>query len=134
MKNIAAMRNLLLSLFALVVISSSIGYSQKVTIEYLWPRGAPDARGDSTGDKPTLTFFFPAAEKSNGTAVVICPGGTYRGLAAHEGDPVAEWFNSFGVTGIVLRYRHAKSGAGYHHPTPLLDAQHSLSMIRSRAK
>jgi acetyl esterase/lipase len=108
-------------------------FSQKVNVEYLWPSGAPDARGDSTGDKPTLTFFCP--EKPNGTAIVICPGGAYRGLAAsYEGDDIARWCNTFGVTGIVLRYRHARSGAGYKHPTPLLDAQHSLSLIRSRAK
>ena len=42
--------------------------------------------------------------------------------------------NSFGVAGIVLRYRNAGSGAGYHHPSPLNDAQRSLSLIRSRAK
>ena len=38
--------------------------------------------------KPTLTAFEPAAEKRNGTAVIICPGGGYRIIAAgHEGAP-----------------------------------------------
>jgi acetyl esterase/lipase len=106
--------------------------SQKSKMEYLWPNGAPDAKGDGPGDKPTLTFFFP--DKPNGAAIVICPGGAYRGLAPHEADTIGNWCNTFGVTGIVLRYRHALSGAGYHHPTPLLDAQHALSLVRSRAK
>ncbi|RPH36394.1 alpha/beta hydrolase, partial [bacterium] len=129
------MRTLILCLVVLVpglLLSSSLGFSQKMTVEYVWPHGAPDARGDSTGDKPTLTFFFP--EKSNGAAIVVCPGGAYRGLARHEADTIAQWCNTFGVTGIVLRYRHARSGAGYHHPTPLLDAQHTLSLVRSRAR
>jgi acetyl esterase/lipase len=118
-------------MIGLLLFFCSTLFSQKSTVEYLWPKGAPDAQGDSAGDKPTLTFFFP--EKPTGAAIVICPGGAYRGLAAHEADPIAEWCNTFGVTGIVLRYRHANSGAGYHHPTPLLDAQHALSLVRSRA-
>ncbi len=128
------MRIPILRLLTLVIclLLSGVALSQNHTVEYVWPQGAPDAKGDSTGDRPTLTFFFP--EKPNGAAIVICPGGAYRGLANHEGDTIAQWCNTFGVTGIVLRYRHARSGAGYKHPTPLLDAQHSLSIIRSRSK
>src|SRR5690242_4328566 len=41
--------------------------------------------------KPTLTIYEAPKEKSNGTAVVICPGGGYSVLAAgHEGSEVAE--------------------------------------------
>src|ERR1043165_10312951 len=35
--------------------------------------------------KPTLTVFEPAAEKRNGTAVIICPGGGYGIIAAEIG-------------------------------------------------
>jgi acetyl esterase/lipase len=127
------MRTLFLNILTLFLLTCTIALSQEPTVEYLWPNGAPDAKGDSAGDKPTLTFFFP--EKPNGAAIVICPGGAYRGLAAtYEGDEVARWCNTFGVTGIVLRYRHARSGAGYKHPTPLLDAQHALSLVRCRAR
>jgi hypothetical protein len=31
--------------------------------------------------KPSLTVYLPAKEKSNGTAIIICPGGSYRILA-----------------------------------------------------
>src|SRR5512140_2126916 len=99
----------ILCMLTLSIVLSSSSFAQKKTIELVWPQGAPDAKGDSTGDKPTLSFFFP--EKANGTAIVIYPGGAYRGLANHEGDTIAQWCNTFGVTGIVLRYRHARSGA-----------------------
>src|ERR1051326_5386734 len=39
--------------------------------------------------KPTLTIFEPSAEKKNGTAVIICPGGGYSVIAAgHEGSKI----------------------------------------------
>ena len=122
-------------LFTLLVIICPSTRAQNKFVEYVWPNGAPDAKGEAPGDKPTLTFFLPPKEKAVGTAVLICPGGGYWALAAdYEGDDVARWLNSFGVAGIVLRYRNAGSGAGYHHPSPLNDAQRSLSIIRSRAK
>src|SRR5262249_6605285 len=71
------------------------------------------------------------AEKANGTAVVICPGGGYRFLAVdHEGRQIAEWLNSRGVTAFMLKYRIAPD---YHHPAPLQDAQRALRTVRSQA-
>jgi len=102
--------------------------------ELLWPRGAPDAKGDAEGDKPTLTIWLPPEGKANGTAVVVCPGGGYGGLAmGHEGVDVGRWLNSLGVTAFVLKYRHHNSGAGYGHPTPLNDAQRAIRTVRARA-
>jgi len=98
----------------------------------LWPAGAPGAVGDTPADKPTLTVFLPPAAQANGTAVVICPGGGYGGLAVyHEGKQVAEWLNSLGVAGFVLRYR---LGPRYHHPAPLNDAARAVRLVRVRAK
>src|SRR5436190_1840050 len=71
----------------------------------LWPDGAPGAVGKEDQDIPTLTPFLPAPGKSTGAAVIVCPGGGYRGLADYEGKPVAEWLSSIGVTGFVLKYR-----------------------------
>ena len=77
----------------------------------LWPGGAPGAKGDSKADQPTLSIYLPAAEKAMGTAVIVCPGGGYRNLAVdHEGDQVARWLNSFGVTAFMLKYRLAARG------------------------
>jgi hypothetical protein len=47
----------------------------------LWPDGAPGAKGTEAKDRPAV-FVYPApADKANGTAVVVCPGGGYGGLA-----------------------------------------------------
>lgn len=99
----------------------------------LWPDGAPGALGDRASDKPTLTIYLPDRQKSNGTAVIICPGGGYGHLALdHEGRQIAQWLNSLGVTGIVLQYRHR--GGGYGHPAALQDVQRAIATVRSRAK
>ena len=78
---------------------------------------------------PTLSVYRP--EKSNGAAVVIAPGGGYNILAWDlEGTEVAEWLNTLGVTGIVLKYR-----VPVKEPRlgPLQDAQRALSLVRSKA-
>jgi acetyl esterase/lipase len=97
----------------------------------LWPDGAPGAQGTDDADRPILTLHTPPAEKKNGCAVIVCPGGGYGGLAmSYEGHEVADWFNTFGVTGFVLRYRHAPR---YHHPTPLADVQRAIRTVRTRS-
>jgi len=99
--------------------------------QLLWPEGAPGAVGNQDADKPSLTIYLPPPGTSNGTAVVVCPGGGYGGLAVtHEGRQVGYWFNSFGVTAFVLKYRVAPR---YHHPAPLSDAQRALRWVRSHA-
>jgi acetyl esterase/lipase len=88
--------------------------------------------------KPTLTIFRPPREKDTGAAVVICPGGGYNILAWDlEGEEVAAWLNSIGVTGIVLKYRvPRRPDQPKDKPPvgPLQDAQRALSLVRSKAK
>jgi acetyl esterase/lipase len=87
--------------------------------------------------KPTLTVFRPGPEKDTGASVVICPGGGYSILAtSHEGDDVARWLNTIGVTGIVLKYRvPRRQGTPDDFPPPqaLMDAQRALGLVRSKA-
>jgi acetyl esterase/lipase len=98
----------------------------------LWPAGAPDAKGTSDDDQPTLTISLPPADKATGAAVIVCPGGGYRGLAfGYEGVDVGKWLNDHGVAAFVLKYRHR--GTGYGHPTPLGDAQRAIRLVRHRA-
>jgi acetyl esterase/lipase len=98
---------------------------------FLWPGGAPGAVGDEPADKPNLTVYPAPADKANGAAIVICPGGGYAGLAVdHEGKQIAEWMNSLGVSAFVLRYR---LGPRYHHPAPLQDVQRAIRIVRARA-
>src|SRR5438067_1584178 len=95
----------------------------------LWPDGAPGALGKEDKDIPTLTPFFPAPEKATGAALVILPGGGYGGLAPHEGEQYARFFNEHGIAGLVLKYR--LGSAGYRHPVMLHDAARALRLVRS---
>lgn len=117
----------------------------------IWPKAAPGEKGDigpekempAKGDKitrltnvtvPTLTVYKPAEGKSNGTAVVICPGGGYSILAwNHEGTEVAEWLNKLGVTAVLLKYRVPRRSGDYQTP-PLQDVQRAIGLVRKNAK
>jgi acetyl esterase/lipase len=97
----------------------------------LWPKGAPLAQGSADEDVPTLTPYYPANPAPTGTAVIVCPGGSYMRLAMdHEGKQVAEWMNMIGITAFVLKYR---LGPKYHHPVMLIDAQRAIRFVRSLA-
>ncbi len=104
---------------------------EKPAVELLWPVGAPGAIGNEDADKPSLTIFLPPGGRSSGVGVVVCPGGGYGFLAMdYEGTHIAQWLNSMGIAGFVLKYRVAPR---YHHPAPMLDAQRAIRLIRSRA-
>ncbi len=84
---------------------------------------------------PTLTAYFANPEKSNGTSVIICPGGGYGMLAINkEGYKVAEWFNSLGINAFVLKYR-LPSDLIMKNKTvaPLQDAQEAVRLVRRNA-
>jgi acetyl esterase/lipase len=117
------------ALYSMVLWSAVVAAPAEETI-VLWPSGAPGAIGNEPADVPELAVFLPPREKATGAACVVCPGGGYGGLAPHEGKPVAEWLNSLGIAGFVLKYRLAPR---YHHPAPLLDAQRAIRTVRSRA-
>jgi len=92
----------------------------------LWPDGAPFARGDQDEDRPELIPFPAMNGKDPASAVIICPGGGYARHAPHEGQPVAEWLNSIGISAFVLKYRVAP----YRHPAPLTDARRAIRYVR----
>ena len=114
----------------LLFLAAGIASAQPRT-ELLWPGGAPGALGTTDADQPSLTFYLADAPKANGTAVVVCPGGGYQGLAMdHEGKQIAQWLNGYGVSAFVLKYR---LGPRYHHPAMMQDVQQAMRMVRSRA-
>lgn len=87
----------------------------------LWPDGTP-------GDKPQL--FVYKAENPNGIAIIMCPGGGYSRLAmSHEGHDMAPWFNTQGITYIVLKYRMPQG----NHEIPLSDAEQAMRIVREHA-
>jgi acetyl esterase/lipase len=99
-------------------------------IELLWPSGAPGAVGTDEADKPSLTIYPAPEQNATKTGVIVCPGGGYGGLAKdHEGDQIARWLNSLGISAYMLQYRVAP----YRHPAPLLDAQRAIRFVRTHA-
>jgi acetyl esterase/lipase len=88
--------------------------------------------------RPTLTIYRPTPETDTGTSMLICPGGGYWNLYWQlEGEEVAAWLNSIGVTGIILKYRVPRrpdEPQGEPARRPLMDAQRAVSLIRSKAK
>jgi acetyl esterase/lipase len=97
----------------------------------LWPDGAPGALGKEPKDIPTLTPYLPEAGTATGASMVVCPGGGYSGLAAHEGEAYALWLNQQGITAFVLKYRLGSSG--YRHPRMLEDAARGMRIVRFHA-
>jgi acetyl esterase/lipase len=102
-----------------------------------WSEEAKKAQWLTNVTKPSITIFRPAKEKDTGAAVLICPGGGYWNLAWDlEGEEVAAWLNSLGVTGIVLKYRVPRRPGQPEKlpaPGPLQDAQRAMSLVRSKA-
>ncbi len=86
----------------------------------LWPGPAPVGDGSTESAASRITVHRPAADKANGAAMVICPGGGYGGLVVGaEGHGIAAWLMRHGITGVVLEYRLPKG----RRMVPLLDAQ-----------
>jgi acetyl esterase/lipase len=151
------MRPTVLSLVLLLgSVSLAAGAEKPLTLD-LWPGKPPGEMGEIDKEKvldpipkarpvkritnvthPTLTIYKPAPEKDTGTSVVIAPGGGYNILAWDlEGEEVADWLNTLGVTGIILKYRVPRrpgTAAGTPPPQALMDAQRAVSLVRGKAK
>jgi acetyl esterase/lipase len=87
--------------------------------------------------RPTLTVCPAPKGHNTGTAMVICPGGGYWDLYWElEGEEVAAWLNTHGMTGIILKYRCPRRPGDAKGEPPLgpqLDAQRAVRIVRSRA-
>jgi acetyl esterase/lipase len=131
------------SLFSLVAMAESTP-----EVIHLWAGGAPgfESRKDEAEQakdwwvrnihNPSISVFRPSAAKSNGSAVLIAPGGGYRELVFNaEGKQAAEYLNGLGVTAFVLKYRLPNAeGSPYSMAHPRQDAYRAMRLIRSRAK
>lgn len=118
------------ALILVVALSVAVSADEPQRIP-LWENGAPGTPTTKPEDEPHLLVYRPATAVPT-SAVVVCPGGGYRALAMdHEGRQIAEWFNSFGVTALVLRYRNNSSG--HQHPVPMLDGQRAIRTARAHA-
>jgi acetyl esterase/lipase len=99
---------------------------------------------------PTMTVFRPARGKSNGTAMVVLPGGSFRALAWDvDGLETAQWLASKGITAFVLKYRvrPPQNGESFgeslddfaratraRRAIAVADAEQAIRLIRSKAR
>ncbi len=152
--------------FAMVLmcVAGPVQAGQKPRVVELWPGKAPEEPGTIGAEfqhlskqnvktqveiteptrlitnvtRPTLTVYRCAKDKDTGTAVIICPGGGYWNLFWQiEGEEVAEWLNTLGVTGIILKYRVPRrpdEPKGVPARRPLQDAQRAVSLVRANAR
>jgi acetyl esterase/lipase len=154
MVSIPAMKGKKLYLFPVLGLCLKL-FSSEPEIFQLWPTTAPGEIEGEVGEEeyrapkpgsndvlrianvsePTISLFKPRASKSNGTTVVVCPGGGYNILAyEHEGTQVCEWLNDLGVTAVLLKYRVPRRKNRPPHEAPLQDLQRAIALVRENAK
>ncbi len=119
----------------------------------LWPNGAPGSEGktaeevvETTGSgernitsvhKPSLTPYLPDADKANGVAIVIAPGGGHSKLCMdHEGHNLAKWLAEHGVAAFILKYRlcREKDSSYTLEGHAVADMQRAIRLVRNQAK
>jgi acetyl esterase/lipase len=84
--------------------------------------------------EPRLELYLPAAEKKNGAAVVIVPGGGFGILASeHEGSELALWFRERGFVAGVLQHRCPTNKLPKPWDFPAQDTQRAISLVRTKA-
>lgn len=65
----------------------------------------------SNVSEPSLRVYLPEKSKSNGTAMIIAPGGGFHLLSIdNEGNHVAKWCIENGIAAFVLKYRLVPTG------------------------
>ena len=124
---------------ALLIMTTSLCAQKPIELP-LWPNGAPNSnelKGDeqemdngrvSNIKNPDITVY--RAEHPNGMAVIMCPGGGYARLAmSHEGHDMAPWFNTQGITYVVLKYRMPNG----HREVPFSDVEQAIRLGRQHA-
>lgn len=137
---------------AMVLLTASLSAAAEKPVIELWPEGLPPDAKPVPADRiaklkakqtderityvaePSLTIYPAEDDQANGCGIVICPGGGYNILAwPKEGLELAEWFNGFGVTAAVLKYRVPRRDPERPHWEPLQDAQRAMRIMRGKA-
>jgi len=137
--------------FALMVVVGSAPLVHAAEVYDVWPALAPGETERSPGEvlpyrateKPRVTrvvkisrptYTVHLAEKPNGSAVVILPGGGFgKVVPDKEGTEAAVWLNAQGISAFVLSYRTTENRQTPGWIKPLQDAQRLMALIRSQA-
>lgn len=160
-----SLSRILLSLLVLSVVCNFNCMAQLPKEQPLWPNGIPKNpvkykeeklrtsaplksslsqlnRVFSCVSVPTYIIHKPENGKSNGVAVVVCPGGGFRDVwFDREGNDLGLWLAQRGVTSLVLKYRTFNTDAeGFtlkrneYDPQVYADAKQAIYILRSQAK
>jgi acetyl esterase/lipase len=134
--------------FILFISFGMVAYSQ--TIVKLYPGKAPGSENWTWKEKeitpfpgnrmlynvsePELIYYPAPKEKSNGTSIIVAPGGAFHILSIdNEGIRIAEWLNGLGISVFVLKYRLVKSQTDNPFETlvPLMQDKDKLDSINA---
>jgi acetyl esterase/lipase len=116
----------------------------------LYPNGVPGAvlnhnpehaRYNKQGQLVSISgvqnplLYIYRAEKPNGTAVLIFPGGGYVSLSMdYEGRSIAKWFTARGISAFVVKTRLPNDLLMTNKAIrPLQDAQQAMRLVRKNA-
>jgi acetyl esterase/lipase len=122
---------------------------------FIWPDLAPGETARDVGEnqppkagenppitrtinirRPSMDVFLAPEDKSNGTAILVLPGGGFGKVVPDmEGSEAAPWLAEMGISTFVLRYRTSEAAAEGEPlwKRPLQDAQRALRLIRANA-
>jgi acetyl esterase/lipase len=137
------------SLITLLFLTASIiQAADQAPVIHLWPNGAPgfeslagepeSVEGSNICNvhNPSITSYLPDPAAATGTAVIICPGGGHRKLCVgHEGEALAQWFQTRGIAAFVLKYRLAREPDSVYtiQDHAMADTRRAIRLIRSHA-
>lgn len=148
---------LLLPVLAAALAVSPARAADAPQVVYLWPGGSPTLKGQQEKEitnppnpqpgqrinsiknvhNPSIEVRPAPADKANGTAMIVAPGGGHNQLVwGSEGTDIADWLNNLGITAFILKYRLAQT-PGYQYTVEgeaLQDTQRAIRIIRARAK
>jgi len=82
----------------------------------------------------TPVLVVKRAAKTNGTAMIVIPGGGFTALNYDgAGTAHARWLNALGVTTFILVHRLPGEGWAKRADVPLQDAQRAIRLVRANA-
>lgn len=126
-------------LLILLLFLSLYGYASIPPVDTiaLW-------KGENIRFGKEVSLYAYKPEQPNGISIIVCPGGSYYWHdKENEGELVAEWLRSKGITAFVLTYRVAGAAEiafhtrlifrGKRHPEMITDAQRALQYVQEHA-
>jgi acetyl esterase/lipase len=139
-------------IMSVLIAEAVINVSAQPVVVKLWPKGVPNSIKNKNYKEtivqswgrncyanvvdPEILVYPAPKEKSNGTAIVICPGGGYTRISyVNEGNDIVTWLNENGITAIILKYRLPSDSIMKDKSVgPLQDAQEAVRVVRRNAK